>query len=281
MVVVSITASREIKRSKTLIFGAYGMLGHDLQAVYPDAVLCGRETDITDRSKVMQIIRTLQPALVINAAAYTDVEGCEDHQDHAFAVNGHALEHIATACSEVQAKLIHYSTDYVFDGSKTEYVESDRPNPLNIYGASKLLGERMVQEHMDNFSIIRTSWLFGKYGKNFVYTMLTLSKQMDAVKVVNDQYGKPTYTVDLARKTPEIAKADPGIHHITNDGVCTWYEFAQAVIPNAVPCTSDEFPRKARRPKYSVLENTKSKALRPWRESLNAFLSARSREEYS
>lgn len=260
---------------KTVIFGAYGMLGHDLAAVYPGAALRGHELDITDEGAVSACIRDLSPDLVVNAAAYTDVDGCEDNRDLAFAVNGEALAHIALACSDAGAMLVHYSTDYVFDGSKTEYIESDTPAPINVYGASKLLGEQNIVKNTDDYRIIRTSWLFGRHGKNFVETMLHLSKQMDQVRVVNDQVGKPTYTVDLARKTPEIVSLEPGIYHVTNDGVCSWYEFARAIIENVVPCSSAEFLRKAKRPAYSVLANTKTAPLRHWSDALADYLNAK------
>ncbi len=204
--------------------------------------------DITDREQVIRIIKELKPEAVINAAAYTNVDGCEDERELAYNVNGKAPGYVAEACAAINAKLVHYSTDYVFDGSKKEYVESDTTNPINVYGESKLLGEQNIARAMKDYRIIRTSWLFGRHGKNFVDTMLTLSKQMDRVKVVNDQVGKPTYTVDLAEKTREILELPPGIYHITNDGVCSWYEFASAIIPNTTPCTSEEFPRKAKRP---------------------------------
>jgi dTDP-4-dehydrorhamnose reductase len=152
------------------------------------------------------------------------------------------------------------------------YREDDTPNPLSAYGRSKLLGEQSIQKNMKNYRIIRTSWLFGAHGKNFVDTILALSRQMPQVKVVNDQVGKPTYTVDLARKTPEIISRGPGIYHITNDGVCSWYEFAGDFIPNAVPCSTAEFPRKAKRPAFSVLLNSKTTPLRHWREAVKDYI---------
>jgi len=151
---------------------------------------------------------------------------------------------MAQGCAISGAKLIHYSTDYVFDGSRKEYFEADAPDPINAYGQSKLMGELNIIKNMKDFRIIRTSWLFGAHGKNFVDTMLKLSKDMSAVKVVNDQFGKPTYAYDLASKTEEIIGLAPGVYHITNEGVCSWFEFASAIINNAVPCTSKEFPRK-------------------------------------
>jgi dTDP-4-dehydrorhamnose reductase len=236
--------------SNVLILGAGGMLGRDLATVFPGARLCGhKDLDITDEAAVKAYILDAKPDLVINAAAYTNVDGCEDEPETAFAVNGDAPGYIAAACREVGAVLVHYSTDYVFDGSKTEYVESDETNPINVYGASKLRGEQKIAENMDDYRIIRTSWLFGRHGKNFVETIRHLSQTNETVRVVTDQVGKPTYTADLARKTAEIAECPPGVYHVTNDGVCSWYEFARAFAPNVVPCTSAEFPRKARRPR--------------------------------
>jgi len=263
----------KINPGKVIIFGANGMLGHALQQVFPQAVFFGhRDVDITNGDAVMKMVKREQPAVLINAAAYTDVDGCEDHHDHAFAVNGYAPGYIANACSEVGAVLVHYSTDYVFDGTKREFYEDDPPNPINIYGESKMLGEISIKENMEDYRIIRTSWLFGSHGKNFVDTILSLSNQMLEVRVVNDQIGKPTYTIDLADATPGIISHAPGIYHITNDGICSWYEFASACIPNAIPCTTREFPRKAKRPSYSVLANTKVPPLRHWREAVREYI---------
>jgi dTDP-4-dehydrorhamnose reductase len=260
---------------KVLILGAYGMLGHDLQLVFPGAVLRGHDLDITNARKLTAVISDLKPALVINAAAYADVDGCEDHHALAFAVNGKALLPLARACRDAGASLIHYSTDYIFDGTRRSYIETDDPNPINVYGESKLLGERNILETTDDYRIIRTSWLFGTHGKNFVDTMLRLSSEMPEVRVVNDQFGKPTYTADLAQKTAEIADLSPGIYHITNEGTCSWFEFARAIIPNAVPCTTADYPRKAKRPKSSVLDNTKTTPMRPWNDALTAYFKER------
>ena len=253
---------------KILILGANGMLGH----VFPGAVCRDHVLDITDEKKISSYISELNPDIVINSAAYTDVDGCEDKREHAFKVNGEAPGYLAAACHEADAVLVHYSTDYVFDGSKPEYIESDPVNPINAYGESKLLGERRIQKNMDDYRIIRTSWLFGEHGKNFVDTILDLSQRMEEVKVVSDQTGKPTYSVDLAKKTPEIINLDAGIYHVTNDGVCSWFEFASAFIDNAVPCSSSEFPRKAKRPEYSVLKNTKTDPMRHWKDALDDYL---------
>ena len=253
------------------------MLGSDLCKVFPDAVkLTHKELDITNRESVIDCIRKIKPDIVINAAAYTDVDGCEDKQELAFQVNGYGPGYIAEACSIIGAKLVHFSTDYVFDGSKEEYAEFDVPNAINVYGYSKLLGENKIIENINDYRIIRISWLFGVHGKNFVETMLRLSREVDTVKVVNDQFGKPTYTMDLANKIKEIIELDPGIYHITNEGICSWYEFASAIIDNVIPCTSEEFPKKAKRPRYSVLINTKTEPMRHWKEALKDYIGNRS-----
>jgi dTDP-4-dehydrorhamnose reductase len=256
------------------------MLGHALKHVFPEALFKGRDLDISDNALVRAFLMEIKPAIVINAAAYTDVEGCEENWEYAFDINGRAPGHIAEVCHESGSLLVHYSTDYVFNGKNREYIETDSPDPINVYGASKLLGEQLIQKYHDNSRIIRTSWLFGPHGRNFVDTMLTLSRQMEQVKVVNDQFGRPTYTQDLAVKTRDILEMKPGIYHVTNDGTCTWYEFARAIIPNAVPCSTDEFPNKATRPKYSVLVSTKTQPLRPWCDALADYLLTKNRSLY-
>lgn len=269
MVVEAITP---VNNQRVLILGAFGMLGHDLQTVFPEAICHGRDVDITDETAVFSCITRAKPKVVLNAAAYTDVDGCEEDPGSAFRVNGEGPGYIAKACNAAGAVLIHYSTDYVFDGARPEYFEDDTPHPINVYGESKLLGEVRVREYTDDYRIIRTSWLFGRHGKNFVDTMIQLSRQMYQVRVVNDQIGRPTYTVDLAGKTADIIGGEPGIYHITNDGRCSWFEFAEAIIGNAVPVSSAEFPRKARRPAYSVLMNTKTSPMRHWKDALSEYL---------
>ena len=261
--------------NRVLILGAFGMLGSDLQKVFPHAEFRGHDLNITDGKRVTSLIQELKPWLVINAAAYTDVDGCEDNPDLAFAVNGESLAQIAQACDNNGSRLIHYSSDYVFDGTETAYEENAIPHPINVYGESKLVGETNIKKNMTDYRIIRTSWMFGRQGRNFVDTMIRLSSEMPQVRVVNDQFGKPTYSFDLAAKTKEIALLDSGIYHITNEGVCSWFEFAKAIIPNAVPCTTSEYPRKAKRPAYSELLNTKTIPMRHWREALKDFLEER------
>jgi len=270
-----------VGKIKTVIFGARGMLGSDLCGVFPDAVRLNHDDlDIIERTQVIEFLEQNEPDIVINAAGYTDVDGCEDNQELAFEINGQAPGYIAEGCSHIGARLVHYSSDYIFDGSKTGYTESDLPNPINVYGQSKLMGEKNIIENMDNYQIIRTSWLFGIHGRNFVETIIGLSDTMETVRVVNDQFGKPTYTGDLARKTRDIMGLPPGVYHITNEGVCSWYEFAKAIIDNIEPCTSEEFIRKANRPKYSVLLNTKTSPLRHWKDAIVEYLEIKKSGEY-
>jgi dTDP-4-dehydrorhamnose reductase len=271
MVVAAIT---QINRQKYVVIGADGMLGYALAGALPGAVLFGRaDLDITDPDAVSRTVRQLSPGIVINAAAYTDVDGCEDNYPCADAVNGRGPGYLAEACAECHAILVHYSTDYVFDGSKQEgYREDDIPCPLNRYGKSKLIGERNVMRYHNDYRLIRTSWLFGAHGKNFVDTVLELSERKPSVRIVMDQTGKPTYTKDLAKKTLEVIGMQPGIYHLTNEGQCSWYEFARTFIPNAVPCTTAEFPRQAKRPPNSVLVNTKTTPMRHWRDAVTEYI---------
>lgn len=258
-----------------VILGAHGMLGHALQRAFPGARCFGHDLDITDAMQVTRTLTGIGPDLVINAAAYTDVDGCETRVDHAMAVNGDGPGIIARACAQTGATMVHYSTDYVFDGERGDYIESDPPHPISVYGESKLRGEQMIAEEMEDFRIIRTQWLYGRHGRNFVETILSLSPRSSQVRVVSDQRGRPTYTDDLAQMTQTIASMEPGIYHVTNDGTCSWYEFASAFIPNAVPCTTEEFPRPAKRPRAAVLISTRTSPMRPWKEALAEYLSVR------
>ena len=300
------------------ILGVRGMLGSDLRKVFADEapyVLDKDELDITNRDAVFQVFKSIKPEIVISAAAYTDVDGCETNRDLAMNVNGKAPGYLAEAASQCGAVLVHYSTDYVFDGKKAEgYREDDTPvNPVNFYGESKLAGENAIRDAGGNYYIIRTSWLFGlgpsfapasprlrraskasEGGpKNFVETMLRLSEEKNELRVVNDQHGKPTFTLDLAKATKKLLddKNDFGIYHITNEPATTWYDFARAIINKknitrriqksddrlsfVYPCSSREYPRLAQRPAYSILLNTKLPLLRPWQEALAEYLSLR------
>lgn len=278
------------KDAKILILGAHGMLGQALADGFSDydPILWGRaELDITDKSAVMEKITVLSPDIIINAAAYTDVDGAEAESELAFLVNGEAPGFIAEAARESEAVLVHFSTDYVFDGIQKEgYDENERDFlPVNIYGESKLLGEQNIEENTDNFYIVRTSWLFGPGGKNFVSTMLQLGSERDSLKVVSDQIGRPTYTKDLTVAVRSLIedRNEYGIYHLTNSvpegsGI-SWYEFAHEIFEQShievvlSPCTSEEFLRPAARPHYSILLNTKRPELRNWRLGLQDYLS--------
>ena len=268
-----------MKIGKIVIFGANGMLGTALVKIfkYHDVYAFSKaQANITNKRDVFGKIDKIKPFIVINLAAYTNVDGCEKNKRHAFNVNGEAVKVIAEACKKNNATLLHISTDYVFDGKKNGYTENDKTNPINIYGKSKELGEKYLAETLDRYYLIRTSWLFGKYGKNFVNTILRLAKDKKELRIVNDQFGRPTYTKDLSKKIKEIVEAKKpfGIYHITNSGTCTWFQFAEKVIKFAElnsevkPITSEELNRAAKRPKYSVLLNTKLLPLRHWHSAL-------------
>ena len=252
---------------KILITGSNGMLGHDLIEVLKDehelVLTTSKTLDITVEDKVMDFICDINPDVVINSAAYTDVDGCEENQDIAYRVNGDGVKNLALACKEVDCPLVHVSTDYIFNGKNTRpWVEDDEIGPISVYGKSKLKGEEAILEILDKFFIVRTAWLYGINGKNFPKTMLELAKNHSEITVVYDEVGTPTYTPDLAGAISELIKTDYyGIYHITNSGSCSWCEFAKYIFEVAdadvkvIPVTASEFARPAPRPSYSVLEN--------------------------
>jgi dTDP-4-dehydrorhamnose reductase len=268
--------------------GSDGMLGSDITKVFTNVELITltlRDFDITDLDKTKKNIKKIKPAYLIHAAAYTDVDGSENNPDKAYLVNGIGTRNVAIACQDVNCPIVYISTDYVFDGKKKDpYNEWDIPNPVNKYGLSKLIGEQFVNSLSNRFYIIRTSWLYGRNGKNFVDTILKLMSEREEIEVVDDQKGSPTYTYDLAVKLKEIIGKGFGIYHITNASHCTWYEFALAIAKlkgsktKIKPITSDKYKRPAKRPSFSVLENTMLrlegiKELRNWKEALKEYLS--------
>ena len=294
---------------RILITGACGMLGRDLVEVLSgdqELYLLDVQTfspslssrfstltlDITDSAKTYREITRINPDIVIHAAAYTDVDECETNRDLAFRVNALGTRNIALACQRFDTELLYISTDFVFDGEKGEpYLEFDRPNPQSIYGKSKYWGELYIESLLSRFYIVRSSWLFGKNGKNFVSTILNLAKQKKEIEVVNDQIGSPTYTKDLAQAIAQLIVREGkdsitraslyGIWHITNSGQCSWYEFAREILQDSdvlvKPITSEELNRPAKRPKFSVLENGVRKlqgwkSLRHWKEALKDYL---------
>lgn len=275
---------------KILILGARGMLGHDLLEVFKNYQPIGwdkEDLDIARKKEVEKKIVELKPNIIINAAAYTNVDLAEKEKKLALKVNGYALNNLCEACKKTKSVLVHYSTDYVFSGGKQKgYKEEDRPDkPLNWYGRSKLLGEKLILAHAKKnrnfiYYLIRTSWLFGKHGKNFVSTMLKLAREKKEIKVVNDQFGKPTYSLDLAKATKELIekKFKRGIYHLVNEGATNWFEFAKKIFEiknikiKVLPISSKELKRLAKRPKYSILLNTKFPSLRRWEEALEEYL---------
>ena len=254
---------------KILITGSSGMLGHDLIEILKDnheLILTSSKTlDITDNNRVIEFICENKPDIVINSAAYTNVDGCEENQETAYSINGDGVRNLAIGCSKIDCPLVHISTDYVFNGENTRpWVEDDEIGPISVYGKSKLKGEEAILEILDKFFIIRSAWLYGINGGNFPKTMLELAKNHSEITVVYDEVGTPTYTPDLAKAISQLIDTDYyGIYHITNSGSCSWCEFARYIFEVAdkdvkvIPVTASEFARPAPRPHYSVLENKK------------------------
>lgn len=274
---------------RILLFGKSGMLG---SCLYENLSEMGHKVfgfnssdcDITNKRKMKVIFDELRPDFVVNAAAYTSVDDAEKNPKLAMDINGNAVGKIAGLCEIYKAVLIHFSTDYVFDGHKKTWKESDIPCPINVYGESKLLGEKLIPENMRKFYVIRTSWLFGENGKNFVDTMAVLGKEKKEVKVVNDQFGAPTYTKDLAKKVIEFfVKKKPvleyGIYHITNSGTTNWSDLAANIFKTLYletkvkEITAEKLNRPAKRPKYSTLKSTKFNfEMRPWKKAVKDYL---------
>ncbi len=274
---------------KILITGSNGMLGHDLIEVLKNSheliLTTSKTLDITDEQHVLDFIGQLKPDVVINAAAYTDVDGCEQNQELAYAVNGEGVKNLALASRQVDCALVHISTDYVFDGSATEPIAEDGEiGPISVYGKSKLKAEQAIQEILDKFYIVRTAWLYGINGKNFPKTMLELAENHSQITVVYDEVGTPTYTPDLADAISNLIETDYyGIYHITNSDYCSWCEFARYIFEIAekdvkvIPVTASEFARPAPRPSYSVLKNKNwidkgFKPLRSYKEAIKEYI---------
>ncbi|WP_068779052.1 dTDP-4-dehydrorhamnose reductase [Paenibacillus sp. GM2] len=281
---------------KILVTGAAGQLGRDVVALFEQqsfAVLpCDRKSlDITDSDACLKRVEEFRPDVIIHCAAYTAVDQAETDINLAYEVNAVGTRNLVVAAEEVGAKFGYISTDYVFDGQSTKgYHEYDNTNPQSIYGKSKRAGEVLVQSLSSAYFIVRTSWVYGLHGNNFVKTMLRLGQDKQILNVVDDQKGSPTYTVDLAKFLLELVQTEKyGIYHASNSGECTWYEFAKAIFAEAgsisnkeynvqvIPCTSEEFPRPAPRPANSVMEHLSIRTnglqdMRHWREGLKAFL---------
>ncbi|MBO0461001.1 MULTISPECIES: dTDP-4-dehydrorhamnose reductase [Enterococcus] len=275
-----------------LLTGGNGQLGTELRHLLDEKGLSyvstdAQELDITDADKTMAYITDLKPEVIFHCAAYTAVDKAEDEgKELDEKINVDGTRNVALAAKAVNAKLIYISTDYVFDGKKEneEYQVDDATNPLNEYGRTKLLGEQAVQELLEDYYIIRTSWVFGVYGHNFVYTMQRLAQTHDRLTVVNDQFGRPTWTRTLAEFMVYVIEQQVpyGVYHLSNENSCSWYEFAKEILKDeaveVAPVTSAEYPQKATRPQYSVMSLKKTEDLGfeipTWQEALEQMLQA-------
>ena len=290
------------------LIGNKGMLGNDVEKLLKERRLAYRasdkEVDISDYKVLEKFGKDKKIKCVINCAGYTKVDKAEEEIDEAFKINKDGVRNIALFSAKKQIRLIHISTDYVFngqqEGSALTYREDDKTNPINIYGKSKLAGEEEIKKILEEYFIIRTAWLYGAKGNNFAYTMLRLFKERDAVKIVEDQWGSPTYTADLAGAILKIIEDDSGsygIYHFTNEGMTSWYEFARAIFKKAKrlgliesnkkveirPIKTEDYPAAAKRPRYSVLSKEKIKKdfdlkIRNWDKALEDFLISLKRE---
>ena len=277
---------------KVLVTGVKGQLGYDvvnelkkrgMEAVGVDL----EEMDITDAASVDKVLKDVAPDAVIHCAAYTAVDAAEDQEELCRRVNRDGTRNIAKVCRELDIKMIYISTDYVFNGQGTRPWEpEDERQPLNVYGLTKCEGEEAVQELLEKYFIVRIAWVFGINGRNFVKTMLRLAENNKRVTVVNDQYGSPTYTYDLAKLLVDMVQTQKyGIYHATNEGICTWYEFACEIFKQAgiemevVPVSAAEYPAKAKRPENSRMSKEKLTEngfdrLPPWQDALKRYLKA-------
>ncbi len=281
---------------RVLVTGACGMLGTHVcsqlqdqhEVLQTDVLDCPRQLDIADADQVFSVFDDFKPELVVHCAAMTNVDGCTSDPDAAFKANAVGTCNVACACSKLDAAMVYISTDYVFDGEKgTPYTEFDTPNPGNVYGASKLAGERAVKELLKKFYIVRTSWLYAANGKNFALAILKASEINNELRVVADQFGSPTYAPDLAAFIASLAGSPGyGTYHYTNSGQCNWHAFATRILQEAgkdqvkvVPIKTEEWPTPTKRPKYSVLRHYRMELLgkdtaRPWEEAVAEFISA-------
>ncbi len=275
---------------KVVVTGVQGQLGYDLvkqlEAKNHQVYGVGRkELDISDEAAVKAFIKKINPDAILHSAAYTNVDKAEEDKETAYTVNALGTKYLAEAAKKAGAKMVLVSTDYVFDGTATEPYEVNHPTkPIGAYGETKLAGEEFLKGILERYFIVRTAWVFGINGNNFIKTMLRLAEDRDELGVVHDQVGSPTYTVDLARFIIELVESDKyGVYHATNEGVCSWYEFALEIFKQAEVeikvnrLTSNQFPRPAARPNYSVLSKKRLieqgfKTLPNWQDALAAYL---------
>lgn len=273
---------------KLLVTGANGQLGIDLVRILSNKHEVhgfGRDgLDIRNLEQCLVAAKRLEPDAIIHLAAFTAVDRAEMDEDEAYLVNAIGTRNIALSAQEVGAKLCYLSTDYVFDGtSLTPYKEYDNTNPISVYGKTKRAGEYLVSTLCSKYFIVRTSWVYGQHGNNFVKTILRLAQEKEKIKVVNDQIGSPTYTVDLSEFLENLIITQKyGIYHASNSGSCSWYDFANAIVDlsrmkiRIESCTTEEFPRPAPRPKFSVMDHVSMRAngfeeMRHWNEALVDF----------
>jgi dTDP-4-dehydrorhamnose reductase len=263
------------------------MLGGQLKKVFPEAIAWDKQDcDITNFEDLKSKILSLQPTVIINSVAYNDVDGAEKKSEQAFLLNSEVPKVLSQVCKEQGITLVHFSTNYVFDGQKGEYAETDSPKPLSIYSESKYKGEQEIINSGCKYFLVRTSVIFGPKGesefskKSFVEIMLDLSSKQDTIKVVSDEVNSLTYAKDLAENLKKLTESNKpsGIYHITNSGQASWYEYAKEIFKiknasvNLIPISSSELPRVAKRPPKAVLMNTKLPLIRPWQEALKEFL---------
>jgi dTDP-4-dehydrorhamnose reductase len=287
---------------KVLITGARGQVGSqlidviskgkselgDIPGIFRNVEIIAagsKELDISDFNKVKSFIESTKPNVIINAAAYTNVDGSEDNEDLAFRVNALGARNLAIASENIRAKLVHISTDYVFRGIESvPYREYDMTSPQNVYGKTKNMGDNFVREFCSKYFIVRPSWVYGYNGSNFVYTIIEAARKKEQIKVVNDQRGTPTNTEDIVHHILKLITTEQyGIYHCAGHGDCTWYDFACRIVELAeipckvLPCTTEEYPSKVKRPAYSVLDNmmlrcTVGDEMRSWEEAIKTFI---------
>lgn len=275
---------------RILVTGVKGQLGHDVMNELEKRGHTGigvdiEEMDITDPAACENVIKEADVEAVIHCAAYTAVDAAEDNIELCTRVNAYGTENIARVCEKLNLKMMYISTDYVFDGQgERPWDPDDERNPLNVYGQTKYEGELAIEQNLDKFFIVRIAWVFGMNGKNFIKTMLNLAKNHDRLTVVNDQTGSPTYTYDLARLLVDMIETEKyGRYHATNEGICTWYEFACEIFKQAgieievAPVGSDEYPAKAKRPENSRMSKDKLtqngfERLPAWQDALARYL---------
>lgn len=276
---------------RLLVTGAGGMLGQALTACLESrghqvVALPKEKLDVTNYEQVMNKLNEYTPDLVLHCAAYTKVDQAESEPELAFFINGYGTENLAVGCNHLNIPLLYVSSDYVFDGEKDKpYTTWDDTKPLSIYGKTKLAGEKAIMRHLRRFYIVRTSWLYGPFGKNFVETILQIASEGKPLRVVADQIGSPTCTLSLSEMIADLIETERwGVYHASDDGITSWYEFAKEIVlgmdVSITPIQTKDMPRPATRPKYSVMDkttliNTIGRELPPWQDSLHSYLELR------